>query len=52
MVNPGELMVMPRGVEHVPVVEKECEILMLEPNRTFHTGRAETERTVAELERI
>lgn len=49
----GEFFVVPRGVEHCPVAEAECEILMLEPKGTLNTGSAaDSELTVATPERI
>jgi mannose-6-phosphate isomerase-like protein (cupin superfamily) len=47
----GELYVVPRGVEHMPVAENECHILLLEPAGTINTGDAGGERT-AQAERI
>ena len=36
----GEFYIVPRGVEHLPVAEEECEVLMLEPAGTLNTGDA------------
>lgn len=44
--DPGELCVIPRGVEHKPAAEGECQILMLEPAGTLNTGDAGGDRTV------
>lgn len=53
LLNEGELIVVPRGVEHLPVAETpETWILMFEPASTVNTGTAGGERTVAELERL
>ncbi|MFJ4838162.1 cupin domain-containing protein [Streptomyces sp. NPDC088746] len=38
--GPGELFVVPRGVEHCPVAEEETAILLLEPAGTVNTGDA------------
>lgn len=43
----GEMCVVPRGVEHKPVAEKECHILMVEPAGTVNTGDAGGDRTQA-----
>ncbi|MFZ0214150.1 MAG: cupin domain-containing protein [Candidatus Acidiferrales bacterium] len=51
-VNPGEFIIVPRGVEHMPVADEECQIVLLEPKTTLNTGNTHNERTVAELERI
>ena len=48
----GELIIIPRGVEHLPVAEEEAHLLVLEPKSTLNTGNVQSERTVAELERI
>jgi len=49
---PGELLVVPRGVEHRPVAENEVEVLLFEPASTVNTGNVRDERTVPEPERI
>ena len=48
----GEFFVVPKGVEHCPVADEECQILMIEPKGTLNTGEAGGERTVIEPERI
>jgi mannose-6-phosphate isomerase-like protein (cupin superfamily) len=42
----GELVIIPRGVEHLPVAEAEVEVLLLEPKTTLNTGQVQSERTV------
>jgi len=44
-VGPGELIVVPRGVEHRPVADGEVHVLLLEPRSTVNTGTAGGERT-------
>jgi len=44
----GELHVIPKGVEHKPVAEKECEILLIEPAGTINTGDAGGELTASD----
>lgn len=44
--DPGELLVVPRGVEHKPVAPEETHILLVEPMGTVNTGTRETDRTV------
>lgn len=39
---PGEMFVVPKGVEHCPVAEKETHILLIEPSGTPNTGDAKT----------
>ncbi|MBI4928008.1 MAG: cupin domain-containing protein [Anaerolineae bacterium] len=43
----GEMVVIPRGVEHCPVAEEEVHVLLLEPKSTRNTGDVLNERTVA-----
>ena len=42
----GELLVVPRGVEHRPVADDEVEVLLFEPAGTLNTGNVRSERTV------
>ena len=44
--NPGELCVIPQGVEHKPAAVGECQILMIEPAGTLNTGDAGGEMTI------
>jgi mannose-6-phosphate isomerase-like protein (cupin superfamily) len=48
----GELIVVPRGVEHRPVAEADVAVLLFEPASTLNTGDVRNERTVAAPERI
>ena len=50
--EPGEMCVIPRGVEHKPAAGEECQILMVEPAGTQNTGDAGGERTVADIDWI
>ncbi|MEV6728589.1 MULTISPECIES: cupin domain-containing protein [unclassified Streptomyces] len=45
VVGPGELYVVPRGVEHCPAADEEVSILLFEPAGTANTGDAGGERT-------
>ena len=40
--GPGEVFVVPRGVEHRPVAEEEAHVLLIEPAGTPNTGNAQT----------
>jgi mannose-6-phosphate isomerase-like protein (cupin superfamily) len=43
----GEFLVVPRGVEHLPIAEEEeVHLLMIEPKTTLNTGDIKNERTV------
>ena len=48
----GEFVIIPRGVEHLPVAEEEAYVLLLEPKTTLNTGNIGNERTVVDLEHI
>jgi mannose-6-phosphate isomerase-like protein (cupin superfamily) len=51
--GPGELIIIPRGVEHRPeALSEECHVLLFEPKTTLNTGDVESERTVRELDRL
>jgi len=50
--GPGELVVVPRGVEHRPVALDEAEVMLFEPAGTVNTGNVREERTRDRLERV
>ena len=50
--NEGELLIVPRGVEHRPKADDEVAVLLFEPAGTLNTGNVHDERTVERLERI
>jgi mannose-6-phosphate isomerase-like protein (cupin superfamily) len=52
VVREGELVIVPRGVEHCPVADEEVHIVLMEPKSTLNTGNITNERTVAQLEQI
>lgn len=43
----GEMLVVPRGVEHRPVADEEVSVMLFEPAATVNTGSAGGEKTVA-----
>ena len=51
-VEQGEFVIIPHGVEHLPVAEEEVHVLLLETKSTLNTGDVVNERTVPELDRI
>ena len=52
-VRPGELLIVPRGVEHRPrTAGEEIQILLFEPQSTLHTGEVDHELTVNDQEWI
>ncbi len=52
ILNPGEMFIVPRGVEHRPVAREEVHLLLFEPASTLNTGNIRSERTVEDLDRI
>lgn len=52
VLNEGEFVIIPHGVEHMPVAEDEVHMLLFEPRETLNTGSVENERTVKDLDTI
>jgi mannose-6-phosphate isomerase-like protein (cupin superfamily) len=50
--GPGELAIVPRGVEHLPIAREETHVLLFEPKTTLNTGELRNERTRDVLERL
>ncbi|MBL7995041.1 cupin domain-containing protein [bacterium] len=51
-INEGEFVIIPKGVDHLPIAEEEVHLLLLEPKTTLNTGNVESERTHRQLENI
>jgi mannose-6-phosphate isomerase-like protein (cupin superfamily) len=51
-VSEGELVIVPRGVEHCPKATEEVHVLLFEPESTLNTGDAQDERAVPQPELI
>ncbi len=47
---PGEFLIIPHGVEHMPVADEEAHVMLFEPKTTVNTGDAGGERTKTEVE--
>jgi mannose-6-phosphate isomerase-like protein (cupin superfamily) len=45
-VRPGQFVIIPKGMEHMPVAAEEVHAILLEPKTTVNTGNVENERTV------
>tara|TARA_B100000945_G_scaffold288474_1_gene260868 strand:+ start:312 stop:698 length:387 start_codon:yes stop_codon:yes gene_type:complete len=45
--NKGEMYVVPKGVEHRPYAEKECEIMLIEPRGVINTGESQNDLTAS-----
>jgi mannose-6-phosphate isomerase-like protein (cupin superfamily) len=52
VINPGEFIIIPHGVEHCPSAEEETHVMLLEPKSTLNTGNVESDRTVRELQHL
>ena len=50
--GPGEMMIVPKGVEHRPVAEEEVHVVLFEPASTLNTGEVINERTKTNLDRV
>ena len=51
-VTPGEFVIVPKGVEHMPVADEEVQVVLIEPKTTLNTGNVQNERTLPQLERL
>jgi mannose-6-phosphate isomerase-like protein (cupin superfamily) len=47
LIGPGEMFVVPRGVEHKPSAESEVKLMLIEPRGVRNTGEEGGERTAA-----
>ncbi len=45
-IHPGQFVVIPKGVEHMPVAAEEVHVVLLEPKTTVNTGNVVNEKTV------
>ncbi|HML34588.1 MULTISPECIES: cupin domain-containing protein [Sporomusa] len=52
LLNEGECIVIPKGVEHLPVADEEVHVMLIEPKTTLNTGNVVNERTVETLNKI
>jgi mannose-6-phosphate isomerase-like protein (cupin superfamily) len=46
--NEGEFLIIPKGVEHMPVAEDEVHVMLLEPKTTVNTGNVQNEKTAVD----
>jgi mannose-6-phosphate isomerase-like protein (cupin superfamily) len=51
-VSSGEMIIVPRGVEHKPLADNECHILMVELEGTVNTGDTTSDMTLNQVEWI
>lgn len=52
VVHDGEFVIVPHGVEHLPIADEEVQLILVEPKTTLNTGNVTNERTIHQLERI
>lgn len=52
LLNAGEMIVVPKGVEHRPVYDSQATVMLIEPSTTINTGNVGGPMTDTELERI
>lgn len=52
VINEGDFIIIPKGVEHRPVAKEEAEVLLFEPATTLNTGDKRDALTRDKLERI
>jgi mannose-6-phosphate isomerase-like protein (cupin superfamily) len=52
VIGPGEFIIVPKGVDHLPIADEEVSVILIEPKTTLNTGNVTNERTVSQLERI
>jgi mannose-6-phosphate isomerase-like protein (cupin superfamily) len=52
LVRAGEFIIVPKGVEHMPVAEQEVHVVLIEPKSTLNTGNVRNERTLETLARL
>jgi len=50
--NEGEMLIIPKGVEHKPIADEEVWVLLFEPSNIKHTGDVEHELTKEYFEKI
>jgi mannose-6-phosphate isomerase-like protein (cupin superfamily) len=48
--NEGEFIIIPKGIEHLPVADQEVHVLLLEPKTVLNTGSITNTKTVENLE--
>ncbi len=52
VLNQGEFLVVPKGVEHLPCAEQDCYVLLFEPKQVINTGDTVSDKTCEKLEWI
>lgn len=52
VLNEGEMLIVPKGVEHRPIADEEVLLMLFEPANTKHTGDVKHALTVENYERL
>lgn len=52
ILNEGEFIIIPKGIEHLPVAKEEVHVMLIEAKATLNTGNVRNERTVERLEKV
>lgn len=48
----GEFVIIPKGVEHLPIADEEVHVVLIEPKTTGHTGDVTSDLTKNEIDRL
>ena len=48
-IRPGEYVIIPRGIEHLPIADEEVHLVMVEPKTTLNTGNLRNDLTREQL---
>ena len=48
----GQFFIIPKGIEHMPVAEEECHVMLFEPKTVLNTGNVVNEKTVQNIKKI
>lgn len=48
----GQFFIIPKGVEHLPVAQEECHVMLFEPKSVLNTGNVVNEKTVEKLQKL
>ena len=51
-VREGEFVIVPKGIEHLPIATEEVHVVLIEPRSTLNTGNIANDKTVRDLERV
>jgi mannose-6-phosphate isomerase-like protein (cupin superfamily) len=50
--NEGDFVIIPKGIEHKPIAQKEVHVMLFEPNTTLNTGNVLNEMTQKQLDKL